>query len=130
MPLRLNLLHEVERARAASRRDPLKNSMYILGSIIACFAALYVWEIGRLASIKGDLNAKKAEFEKVDPMAKEATKRLETVAQKIQVSEGLVRRIDGRFYWAPILEQISVLIPREVQLNKLTGSVEGTGLKK
>ena len=42
----------------------------------------------------------------------------------------MVKRIEGRFYWAPLLEQIVPLVPTEVQITKLQGDVTGDSLKK
>jgi hypothetical protein len=41
-----------------------------------------------------------------------------------------VKRIEGRFYWAPVLEQITALVPREVQITKLAGEIQGEAVKK
>jgi Tfp pilus assembly protein PilN len=48
----------------------------------------------------------------------------------MEVSERLVKRIEGRFYWAPVLEQLVPLVPAEVQITKLHGDVQGDQLKK
>src|SRR5436190_2048365 len=89
MPLRLNLLHEIENERSARRRDPLKISLYILGGIIACFAALYFWNLGKLASLSHDLAKKRADFESVEPLAKAATKKVEAMQQTIKNVEAI-----------------------------------------
>jgi hypothetical protein len=41
-----------------------------------------------------------------------------------------VQRIEGRFYWAPVLQQITQLVPREVQIVKMVGDVQGERVKK
>ena len=130
MALRLNLYHEITQQRCASRRDPLKISLYILGGIIACFAGFYFWELGRMAGLSRELAHKKAEFDAMEPKAKAAQKREEELQQTFKISDKLVKRIEGRFYWAPVLAQLTPLVPREVQITKFAGDCQGEAPKK
>jgi|KBSMisStaDraftv2_1062788.scaffolds.fasta_scaffold151562_2 Tfp pilus assembly protein PilN len=130
MALKLNLYHEVEKLRAQRRRDPLKISLIILSVVIAGFAAMYFWELGQLAVWNRDLARKKSEFDSIEPQAKKARELEKTMQQKLVVSDNMVKRIEGRFYWAPLLEQIVPLVPTEVQITKLQGDVTGDSLKK
>lgn len=130
MPLRLNLFHEIHQARTARQRDPLKISLYILGGVVAAFAALYAVELGRYASVANELSRKQEEFAKLEPQAAAAKKREETFQETQKINTKLVKEIEGRFYWAPVLQQVATLVPREVQINKLAGAVQGTGLRK
>lgn len=130
MPLCLNLYHEINQQRSASRRDPLKICLYILGGIVACFAGWYFWEAGRMAMLSRELAQKRAEFDAIEPRAKAAKKREEELQQTFKTSEKLVKRIEGRFYWAPVLAQITTLVPREVQITKFAGDCQGDAPKK
>jgi Tfp pilus assembly protein PilN len=130
MALKLNLYHEIEKLKAERRRDPLKISLMILGVVVACFAVLYFWEVGRSASLRRDLVRKKAEFDAIEPQAREARARLDSLQASIDAGTRLTQRIEGRFYWAPLLEQIITTVPREVQITKFQGDVQGDGLKK
>jgi hypothetical protein len=130
MALKLNLYHEVEKARAQRRRDPLKISLIVLSVVVIGFAAMYFVEMGRLAGISRELVRKKAEFDSIEPLAKKAREVEKALQQNFQVSDRLVKRIEGRFYWAPLLEQIVPLVPSEVQITKLQGDVQGEHLKK
>jgi Tfp pilus assembly protein PilN len=130
MPLRLNLFHEAHQARSARQRDPLKISLYILGGIVAGFAALYAIELGRYASASNELTRKQAEFAKLEPEAAAAKKREESFEETQKINTKLVKGIEDRFYWAPVLQQVATLVPREVQINKLAGDVQGTGVRK
>lgn len=130
MPLRLNLYHEIANARSARRRDPLKIALYILGAIVVGFAALYVTELGKLSGVSRELIRKKADFDAIEPQAKAAKKREDDLEQMFKTNAKLVKRIEGRFYWAPLLEQITALVPREVQLTKLAGEIQGEAVKK
>jgi hypothetical protein len=130
MPLKLNLYHEIETNRAASRRDPLKISLYVLGAIAASFAGWYVWEIASLTGLEHDLARKKAEFNDVDPKAKAAKKQEEDLSRMFKTSEKLIAKVEGRFYWAPVLERLTTLVPREVQITKFSGDAQGDSHKK
>ncbi len=130
MPIRLNLLHEIEQARTASRRDPLKISLYILGGIIFGFAAMYFWQFGKAGILDRRLAARKADFDAIEPKAKAAKAREEELQKVFARKDALVRKIDERFYWAPVLAEITRHVPREVQITKLTGDVSGESPKK
>ena len=130
MALKLNLYHEIEKLRAQRRRDPLKISLIILSVAIVAFAGMYFWELGKLSGLSRDLARKKSEFDSVEPAAKKAREQEKALQQKMDVSDRLVRRIEGRFYWAPLLEQVVPLVPAEVQITKLQGDVQGEHLKK
>jgi len=130
MSLRLNLYHEIQQERTARKRDPLKISLYILGGVVAGFAALYAVELGRHSSSANDLAEKQAEFAKLEPLAAAAKKREETFQETQKINTKLVKGIEDRFYWAPVLQQVATLVPQEVQINKLSGDIQGTGLRK
>jgi Tfp pilus assembly protein PilN len=130
MPLRLNLYHEIERNRSASRRDPLKISLYVIGGIAASFAVWYLWEFAKLTRLGHELAKTKVEFAQLDPKAKEAKKKEEDLSRTFKTSEKLIAKLEGRFYWAPVLERLMTLVPREVQITKFSGDTQGESYKK
>ena len=130
MALRLNLYHEIEKEKAASRRDPLKIAAYILGGTVAIFAAIYVIQLSKSATLRTKFVALKSEFDQLDPKAREAEKREKTLTQTFDTSQRFVSSIESRFYWAPVLADIVKVVPREVQITKFTGNVQGEDVKK
>jgi Tfp pilus assembly protein PilN len=130
MALRLNLYHEIERQKQAERRDPLKLSMLGLAVIAVLFALYYVWQLGSVGILSRELSRKKAEFAALEPKAKAAQQREEELSKTLKASELLVKRIEGRLYWAPILEQLTTLVPREAQVTRFSGEVQGDDVKK
>jgi hypothetical protein len=130
MALKLNLYHEVAAQKRAKKRDPLKISLFVLAAITAGFAAYYFVELGNMSGIERELARKKAEFDAVEPAAKAAEKRQAELAEVLKLSELLVNRIENRFYWAPVLEQLVQVVPREVQIVKLSGDLQGADVKK
>lgn len=130
MALHLNLYHEAHKARALKRRDPLKLSIYGLAAIVALCAGYYGIEILKMHGINDRMAKAKAEFDAVEPKAKAALKREEQLIAQIKSSEQLVKRIENRFYWAPLLEQIMQVVPGEVQITRLGGDLTGEGLRR
>jgi hypothetical protein len=130
MALRLNLYHEVLKAKALKRRDPLKISIYGLSAIAACFAAWYFVELVRMHTINDAYRKSKAEFGRVEPQAKEAKKKEDALNQQAATSVQMVKRIEGRFYWAPLLAELTQLVPREVQITRLGGELSGEGVRR
>ena len=121
MSLRLNLYHEVQKQAALKRRDPLKLSLFGLGAIAVCFAGFYAVQLGKSHVLNSELEGLKAENAKLEPQAKVAKTREDEISAKIKVNELVERRMEDRFHWAPLLEQIVEVVPREVQLTKVSG---------
>jgi hypothetical protein len=130
MALRLNLYHEVIKAKALKRRDPLKISIYGLCALGACFALWYFAQLVRMHSISDQYLKSKSEFSRVEPLAKAAKKREDELSALTATSAKMVRRIEDRFYWAPLLAQLSQVVPREVQITRLGGEISGEGLRR
>ncbi|MEA3208848.1 MAG: hypothetical protein QOE70_1905 [Chthoniobacter sp.] len=130
MALHLNLFHEIQTTRQLQRRDPLKLSIYGLSAIAACFAGYYVFQFGRMHTINTELNRVQSQFSALEPKAKAAKKREEEINVEIKKSDLMAKRIENRFYWAPVLEQIAQSVPREVQITRLAGDLSGEGLRK
>lgn len=129
MALHLNLFHEALTAKAIKRRDPLKLAMFGLVAVIASFASYYVIELVKLHSINNSLATVKDEFSKLEPQAKIAKKREEELNAQMKSGDLLVKKVESRFYWAPMLEQIMQVVPREVQVTRLAGDIAGEGLR-
>jgi hypothetical protein len=130
MALHLNLHYEIENARRARKRDPLKLSLWGLCAIAACFASYYFFQLAKLSVIAQELASKKAAFAAIEPKSKKAKQREDELSETKHISESLVQRIEGRFYWAPLIEELVRVVPREVQITKLAGDVQGDGAKK
>lgn len=130
MALRLNLYHEVHKAKALKRRDPLKISIYGLSALAACFAGWYVFELLRVHAITDEYNRQKAEFAVVEPQGKAAKKREDELNKLSAASGRMVKRIEGRFYWAPLLAELTQVVPREVQITRMGGDISGDGMRR
>lgn len=130
MALHLNLYHEIQKTRALKRRDPLKISLYVLGAIATAFACYYVVQRIYMNTLVDELNQKKAAYDKLAPLAKAAKKREEDLTLKVKASDELIHRLEGRFYWAPVLEQFMSVVPRDVQVMRLNGEIPNEGVPR
>lgn len=130
MSLHLNLYHEVLKAKAIKRRDPLKLTMYGLSAVVAGFAGYYVLQAVKLHNLNSELATVKAEFDKLEPAAKTAKAREDELTVKLKAGNLLVKKVESRFYWAPLLEQIMQVVPREVQVTRLVGDLSGEGARR
>ena len=130
MALHLNLYHEVQKAKQLQRRDPLKLSIYGLSAMAAAFAGYYFIEFGRLHSINSDLAKVQSEFNEIEPLAKTAKLREEELSAEAKKGDAMTKRIENRFYWAPVLEQIANIVPHQVQIVRMAGDVSGDSVRK
>jgi hypothetical protein len=122
MALHLNLLHEVQRQRRARKRDPLKLSIYGLVLVVAGFIGYYFLRAAGVNELTAKLAGIETEWQGLEPKKKAAEEREIELTGSINASESLVRYIEGRFYWAPILERIMEAVPREVQVTRFEAS--------
>ena len=130
MALHINLYHEIQKQRALERRDPLKLSMYGLAAMAAGFAGYYFLQLGKLHSVNTELAGVQADFHTLQPQASAAKAREDELSLNVRSSELLVRRIENRFYWAPLLEQLMQSVPKDVQLTKLSADISGEATRK
>ena len=123
MAIHLNLYHEALRSEQQRRRDPLKLSMMGLAVIILLMLAYYFISYGSVRGSLAKQRAVEAEWATLEPKAKQAEKDRPEVENRLKVSETVLSRIDGRFFWAPFLERILALVPKEVQITSLSGEI-------
>lgn len=126
MALRLNLYHEVLRAKRQKQFDPLKISFLALLVIAIGMAGYYVVQFSRGSSAQSVSRAKKAEFDRLGPLARAAYDRELELTKKIDLSDRVNRKIEKRFYWAPVFESVAAVVPPSVQITKLSGDSKGT----
>jgi hypothetical protein len=123
MALNLNLLHEEISAQRQRQRDPLKIGMMFVGAIAALFFVYYLWNAYQVLQIKSRLSAVQSEWNKVEPKVTAAQKRAAELTQIIDTTRVLDGIIEGRFYWAHLLENISRCVAPNNQLTSVEGSV-------
>jgi Tfp pilus assembly protein PilN len=120
MPLHVNLYHEVQRQDLARRRDPLRLGMMAMAVIATGFVAYYFVELESSHMVTSRFDALKDDFAKLDPKAKAAKERQDELNTEITASDTMMKNVDSRFYWAPVLDQILKTVPRTVQLTHVS----------
>ncbi len=130
MALKLNLHHEIDKQKALQRRDPLKFAGAGIAAIAVGFAGYYAFALAETHGKNQELAVAQAELNKLQPQADAAHKREEELNVSIKASDILVKRVEGRFYWAPVLSMLSTIVPREVQVTRLSGDVSSEALKR
>jgi Tfp pilus assembly protein PilN len=126
MPLHVNLYHEVQRQELARRRDPLRLGMMGLAVIATGFVAYYFVMLEQAHQVGTQYEALQDEYSRLQPKAAAAKAREDELNTEISASDTLVKNIDGRFYWAPVLDQILKTVPRTVQLTHFNATTPAT----
>ena len=123
MALHLNLLHEEIAEQRQRQRDPLKLGMIALGAIAALMALFYMWKGYQTLGTKSRLAAVEADWAKVEPKVTAAQKRSKELNGIIETTGVLDSIIEGRFFWAPLLQKVSLCVAPNAQLTSMEGSV-------
>ena len=123
MALHLNLNHELERVRAERRRDPLKLTMLGLIVVAGLLMAQYMWTMTKAALVTRERDAMRSEFNRKDPLAKAAVIEEAELQKKLGNSERFQARIEGRFYWAPLVQLVIENVPGNFHITRLAGDV-------
>jgi Tfp pilus assembly protein PilN len=119
MALRINLYHEVIRAKRQKQYDPLKLSMLGLGVVAVAMAGVYVVQLKRTSDIRSAFSAQKDEFERLSPQQKAAEKKEVELNKQIDLAERFSKRMEKRIYWAPLFETVMGAVPPNVQITRL-----------
>jgi hypothetical protein len=127
MALHLNLLHEEILEQRQRQRDPLKIGMMVLGALGALMVAYYLWNAYKVLAIRNQLGQVQHDWAKVEPKVTGAQKRSAELNGIISTTKVLDGMIDGRFYWAPLLEKLSRCVALNAQLTSIDGSVQDDG---
>jgi len=125
MPLHVNLYHEVQRQELARQRDPLRLGMLGILVIAIGFVAYYFIALEQSHEINIRYSALQDNWDKIAPKAKAAKDRQDELNAEIQASDAMVKSVNSRLFWAPILDQVLRTVPREVQLTHIGTQLPG-----
>ena len=123
MPIKINLYHEVIRARHEEQYDPLRLSMIGLVVIVIGLAGYYVFAFAGKSSVQSALRQKQQEFAALQPKVAKAAEDEKELTGQLGVAESVNRRIEERFYWGPIFEQLVAVVPPNVQITRCNGDI-------
>ena len=127
MALRINLYHEIQRTRKQAQYDPLKISFVFLCLVALGLAGWYFAKLSETNDVRDQHAAHKADYAKLEPASAQAKLDEAEATKQIQLAEAFTKRIEDRFYWAPVLETVSQVIPRNVQVTKVIGDISAVG---
>ena len=123
MPLQLNLLHEQIAEQRQRQRDPLKLGMIAIGAIGALMLAFYVFKAYQTLEIKNRLGQVQRDWAKVEPKVTTAQNRAKELTAIIDTTKVLDAIVDGRFFWAPLLQTLSRCVAPNAQVTAVDGAV-------
>lgn len=119
---RINLLPPEERAKVRRERG-LVWALLSLILVVAVLGGFYVFENqrvsgerNRLAGLQGQLSQLQLQVTALKPFEIQQT-------QRVAMTDVARQIYDSRVVWSSIAEEISLLIPEEVRLTELTGTV-------
>lgn len=121
MALQLNLLHEEISEQRQRQRDPLKIGTLVLVVVALIMVAFYMWKGYKTLEVKRRLATVQADWAKVEPTVTSAQKRSKELNGIINTTKVLDTMVEGRFYWAPLLDKVSRCIAPNAQLISIDG---------
>jgi hypothetical protein len=130
MALYLNLYHEIQKQKLKRQRDPLKLAVMSLLVVAAGLVAYYFWRTISVKHSQQLAGEVMADLKKYDPLSKDAQTQIDTYQENIKLADAIIHKMENRFYWAPLLGQIITVVPEDVQITGLDGSISSDGLKK
>lgn len=130
MALYLNLYHEIQKQKLKRQRDPLKLALLGLVMVAVGLVGWYFYRMEHVRGIQQQADAIQAELKKYDGQAADAQKQLDAYDQNIKLAGAMIHKVENRFYWAPLLQQIVEVVRPDVQITALNGTVSSDGDKK
>lgn len=122
MPLTLNLLHEEQKQLQARQRDPLKLGLLGVVGIALLFMGYYAYRLIGSNSLGGRLRDRQAEWARQEPLSRAALTQESELNLTLGAAAAVTKRIEGRFYWAPLLDTLQRTTPPSVQILTLSGN--------
>lgn len=130
MALRINLYHEVLRTRQQKRYDPLKLSMFGLILIAIGLVSWYFAALTTKSGAESRYKAREREREELKPLEEKAVQDQAEYEKRLAMMEKLQKRMEDRFYWAPVMEELALATPPSVQISRFSGNISGDGVRK
>lgn len=130
MALYINLYHEIQKQKLKRQRDPLKIAIMGMLVIAAGLIVYYFWRMESVKNVQQQATQVVSDLKKYDPQATEAQKEYDAYDQDIKLSDAIIHKMENRFYWAPLLEQVIAVVPQDIQITAVDGSVATDGSKK
>ncbi len=130
MALHIDLYHEIRAQQLARKRDPLKITMLAMIVLAIGLIAYYGFRLQQVSRLRGKSAQLENEWKLMADKQDKAKAREAELNAQIKLAETLVQRIEGRFFWAPVLGQILQTVPNDVQIVKFEGDSTGDQSKR
>jgi Tfp pilus assembly protein PilN len=124
---RINLLPPEQRVKASRERGLLWAILILVGIVVA-LGLVYVWQNGQVNDKQAELDGLTAELAVVQQQALALAPYAVIQTTRTAMTQTAQGIYDSRVPWATILQQISLVIPENVRLQSLTGTVPATML--
>lgn len=124
MPIRINLLAELQSAEEARRRDPVKRVAFVVAALVIVALLWAGWIFMQLQTARGIYQTEDARWKKNEPAFKTVTDEQKQVADIEQKLTAVTRFSTSRFLWAPVLnglQQAIVSVADDIQFEYLKG---------
>lgn len=103
----------------ARRRDPLRIGMLFVLIVAIGFVINYFIVLERAHIIGVRYTDLQGQWTAIASKAKEAKARQDQLNNEIAASDAMIKSVDSRLLWAPVLGEILQTVPRSVQLTHL-----------
>ena len=124
---RINLLPPEQRVKA-SRERGLLWAILILVAIVVALGLVYVWQNSQVTDKQAELDGLTAQVAAVQQQALALRPYAEIQTTRTAMTQTAKGIYDSRVPWSTILQEISLVIPENVRLQSLTGTVPATML--
>jgi Tfp pilus assembly protein PilN len=124
---RINLLPPEQRAKA-SRERGLLWAILILVAVVVALGLVYVWQNGQVNDKQAELDGLTAETAAVQQQAAALAPYAAIQTTRTNMTQTAKGIYDSRVPWSTILQEVSLVIPENVRLQSLSGTVPATML--
>jgi hypothetical protein len=121
MALHIDLYHEIRAQQLARKRDPLKIAMLVAIVMAIGLIAWYGFRLQQVSRVRSRAGRIENDWKQISDQQEKAKAREAELSSLIKTVDTLTQRIEGRFYWAPVIGQFLQTVPREVQIVKFEG---------
>lgn len=123
MALHLNLLHEEIAEHRQRQRDPLKLGTIALAFLGVLMLLFYAFKAYQMLEINNRLKIAQANWSKVEGKVNAAKKRTAELNATVGTTKVLDSMVEGRFYWAPLLQYLSLCVAPNAQITSINGAI-------
>jgi type IV pilus assembly protein PilN len=124
---RIDLLPPEQRVKA-SRERGLLWAILILVAVVVALGLVYVWQNRQVADKQAELDGLTAETSAVQQQALALRPYAEIQTTRTAMTQAARGIYDSRVPWSTILQEVSLVIPDNVRLQSLSGTVPATML--